>query len=184
MTHFEQDTSPKEKDEEVKTPGQKKEDEIFELKNEFNGQINQLEEQLLRVMADAENRCRRMEKEAADRVRYGLAPFATALLTVADNLDRALESFRRHPNGDQDAEKDPVYLGVEMTKKELEKVFQEFHIRKVEALGCAFNPEIHQAMAEKRDTALENGFVVEVFQNGYMLHERLLRPALVSIAVS
>ncbi len=137
----------------------------------------------LRACADLENMRRRREKEMEEYAQYGHMVFAKELLAVADNLDRALLSV-----SSSDAHESAMkafYDGVCLTQKTLEKVFATFHITKIQALNMPFSPLYHEAVGEKAPSPghdIPDGNIVEVLQDGYLLKDRVLRPAMVMVA--
>ena len=134
----------------------------------------------LRALAEHENVRRRLEKEKEDQVKYSVFRFAKEMLSVADNLSRALESVPASLSSDEKIE--PFYKGVVMTLDEISRIFTLFGIEKVQAVGLPFDPHSHQVMFEKEDEDVAPFTIVEVLQEGYILHGRLLRPALVGVA--
>lgn len=139
-----------------------------------------LRDRLLRALADAENTRRRAERSVEDARQYAVADFARELLTVADNLQRAIAAAERESSGpSSDAS---LLEGVRATQRMLLAVFERFGIRKIEALGAAFDPTLHEAVMELDDPAQAPGAVVQVMEDGYMIRDRLLRPARVAIA--
>lgn len=127
----------------------------------------------LRMAAEAENTRRRLERDKADAVQYAAAAFARDMLAVADNLARALEAL-----ADADG---PLKAGLEATQRELHAIFERHGIRRVESVGLPLDPNSHQAMVEVESEA-EPGIVVSELQSGWTMKDRLLRPALVSVA--
>ncbi|MEE8623224.1 MAG: nucleotide exchange factor GrpE [Alphaproteobacteria bacterium] len=148
---------------------------------EFEAEVADLKDRLLRSMAELENFRRRTEKEREDVMNYAISIFARDMLTVADNLRRALESIPAEARGDDD-NLDSLAAGIELTERELLAAFERHGIKKVEALGEMFNHDLHQAMFELEDREKPAGTVVEVMQPGYLLKDRLLRPAMVVLA--
>jgi molecular chaperone GrpE len=142
----------------------------------------QLKDQLLRALADTENLRRRAEREREDTSKYAIATLARDILSVADNLRRALEAMPadQAPN---DAARN-LLAGVEATERELLGIFERRGIKRIEPLGERFDPNFHQAMFEVPNSGQEPGTVVQVLQPGYIIHDRLLRPALVGVAKS
>lgn len=132
----------------------------------------------LRAEAEKENLRKRIEKEKDDQVKYALFRFAKELIVIADNLDRALVNIPE----DLTQGSAQFYQGVKMTSHEINRVFKEFGIQKIDALGHSFDPHYHQVIFEKEDNTCEARTILEVLQEGYKLHERLLRPALVSVS--
>ena len=147
--------------------------------DQINGEEN-FKDKWLRALAEHENSRRRMEKEKEDQVKYSVFRFAKEMLNVADNLSRALESVPVNLSSDEKIE--PFYKGVVMTLDEISRIFTLFGIEKVQAVGLPFDPHSHQVMFEKEDEDVAPFTVVEVLQEGYILHGRLLRPALVGVA--
>ena len=134
----------------------------------------------LRALAEHENLRRRLEKEKEDQVKYSVFRFAKEIVGIADNLSRALESVS--PSLASEEKIEPFYKGVGMTLDEIFRIFALFGIEKVEALGLPFDPHSHQVMFEKEDEDVPPFTVVDVLQDGYLLHGRLLRPALVGVS--
>jgi molecular chaperone GrpE len=138
-------------------------------------------EQLLRQLAETENVRRRAKREREDTIRYGASALARDLLNVADNLQRALKSVPEEARETDETIKNLV-IGVELTEKELLGALQKQGVEKVEPLGEKFSYDRHQAMFEVPGTDKPAGTVVEVMQPGYVMHDRLLRPAMVGVA--
>ncbi|MFN7174930.1 MAG: nucleotide exchange factor GrpE [Thermaurantiacus tibetensis] len=134
-------------------------------------------DQALRAIAEAQNTRTRLEREKADAVAYAAAAFARDMLVVADNLERALAAMPKEP----DETLKPLLAGLEATQREMLQVFERHGIRRVEAVGRPLDPNQHQAMVEVESEA-EPGTVVAELQAGWLLKDRLLRPALVSVA--
>jgi molecular chaperone GrpE len=141
-----------------------------------------LKDRLLRTLAEMENLRRRTEREIAESRQYAVANFARDLLGVADNMQRALGTL----SADFRDQADPVVKshieGVELTERELIKVMEKHGVRKFDPQGQKFDPNLHQAMFEVPDPSVPAGTVVQVVQPGYMIAERMLRPALVGVA--
>lgn len=135
----------------------------------------------LRALADAENTRRRAERDLGEARRYGAAGLARDLLTVADNLRRALDSVAGEAPEGGEAAKNFV-VGVEMIERELLTAFEKHGIRRLDPLGEKFDPEYHQAMYELETAERPAGTVAEVLQPGYVMHDRLLRAAMVAVA--
>lgn len=146
----------------------------------LKAEIAALKDQLLRAVAETENVRRRTAREREETAKYAITAFARELLPVADNLRRALEAV------DGEARKDSRFAGliegIEMTERELLGVLERHGIRKIEPLGEKFDHNYHQAMFEVTETDQPSGTVVQVMQPGYLIAERLLRPALVGVA--
>lgn len=146
-----------------------------------------LKDKLLRTLADMENLRRRTEREVADARNYGISSFARDLLAVADNMRRALETVAdaQRDNADQgnaDQANKAFIEGVELTERELNKALEKNGIRRIEPQGEKFDPNLHQAMYEVPDASVPAGCVAQVMQPGYLIGERVLRPALVGVS--
>ena len=146
-------------------------DEAAEMKN-----------RLLRALADMENLRKRTEREVADARQYGISSFARDILSVADNFRRALESIGPELRNSEEPAVTSLIEGVELTERDLQKALEKNGIRKIEPLGEKFDPNLHQAMYEVPDASVPSGSVVQVIQPGYVIGERILRPAMVAIA--
>jgi molecular chaperone GrpE len=129
-----------------------------------------------------ENLRQRTAREVADTRAYGISAFARDILAVADNMDRALQALDVELREKADAGIKALLDGVELTERELHKVLDKHGVRKFEPVGEKFDPNLHQAMFEIPDPTLPAGTVAQVVQPGYMIGERMLRPALVGIA--
>ena len=168
----------KEAEEEISEEKQEEEkpscdDEIEQLKAENR----QLKEDFLRAYADAENTKKRCAQEIEKNNKYAISSFAKDLLTVADNLHRALEAVDNQKNSDCEA----LRKGVELTENELTKVFNKFGIKKMEILGTIFDPNYHQVIQEVEDKTKPNGTIIAELQTGYMINDRILREAMVVV---
>ena len=135
----------------------------------------------LRLLAEMENLRRRTEREIADARVYGVTGFARDVLAVADNMHRALETLGPELRNAADAKLKALIEGVELTERELMKVLEKNGVKKFSPEGEKFDPNVHQAMYEVQDTPLPPGHVAQVIQAGYMLGDRILRPALVGV---
>ena len=142
----------------------------------------ELKDRLLRTLAEMENMRRRADREIADSRQYAVANFARDLLGVADNMQRALGTL----SADFRDQADPVVKshieGVELTERELVKVMEKHGIKRFDPQGQKFDPNLHQAMMQVPDSSVPDGTVVQVMQPGYMIAERVLRPALVGVS--
>ena len=140
-----------------------------------------LKNQLLRALADAENARRRARKDVEEARAYAISRFAQDLLGVGDNLSRALESIPAEQRKSDDAVK-AIADGIEMTAREFEAVLGRHGITRIDPLGEKFDYNLHQALFETAETDQPDGTVVQVFQTGYKIGERLLREAMVGVA--
>jgi len=141
-----------------------------------------LKDQILRTLAEMENLRRRTEREVQDAKRYAVAGFARDALTVGDNLRRALEAVPAETRAAADAIVAALLDGVEMTERELLKALEKHGVRRIDPTGERFDPNLHQAMFEIPNPAVPSGTVVQVLQAGYVIGDRVLRPALVGVA--
>ena len=144
-----------------------------------DAELAELKDRMLRAAAEAENSRRRLERDKADAVAYATTGFARDLLGVADNLRRAVESIPAAARED-DAVKG-IVTGVEMTEKELQTVLGRHGVSRIESIGKKLDPNRHQAMLEVEHDD-EPGTIILELQAGYVIKDRLLRPALVSVA--
>ncbi len=140
-----------------------------------------LKDQLLRALAEAENTRRRAQREREESARYAAAPLARDVLPVADNLARALAAVPAEALAKDEALKNLVE-GIAATERQLQSALERHNIKMVDALGEKFDSHRHQAMYEMPAEGKPAGTIVQVLQKGYMLHDRLLRPALVGVA--
>ena len=141
-----------------------------------------MKNRLLRALADMENLRKRTEREVADARQYGISSFARDILSVADNFRRALESIGPELRNSEEPAVTSLIEGVELTERDLQKALEKNGIRKIEPMGEKFDPNLHQAMYEVPDASVPSGSVVQVIQPGYVIGERILRPAMVAIA--
>ena len=148
----------------------------------LESEIARLKDQLLRALAESENVRRRSQRDREEQVRYAAAGLARDLLNVADNLRRALDAVPAAALESDEALK-TLADGVALTERELLAAFERNAIRKVEPpSGARFDAHLHQAMFEVPNTGQPSGTVVEVMQPGWIMHDRLLRPAMVAVA--
>jgi len=131
----------------------------------------------LRVSAEFENYQKRAAREMNDFRKFANERFVKAMLPVVDNLDRAIESSSNDKHADRS-----MLEGVNMTLKEILKVFEQFNVKPFESLGKSFDPSLHQAVMQEETEAHPENSVVKELQKGYMMHDRLLRPAMVVVS--
>jgi molecular chaperone GrpE len=137
--------------------------------------------QWLRALAEAENVRRRLQRERDDAVKYAITGFAKDLLPVADNLRRALAAIPQEALDNDEALRN-LATGVEMTERLLQAALERHNLKRIEPLGEKFDSNLHQAMYEVPDSGQPAGTIVQVLEAGYLLHDRLVRPALVAVA--
>ena len=150
------------------------------LENNLKKKIEELNDKLLRSLAENQNLRKIHEKEREDLIKYSSSSFAREILNLADNLERAFGLFKDNPKFKSDEFKDTM-LGIELIEKELINSFDKNGIKSFESVGKKFDPNFHQALNEV-ESEQEDGMVINEIQKGYMLNDRLLRPALVSIS--
>ena len=148
--------------------------------NNLEKKIEELNDKLLRSLAENQNLRKIHEKEREDLIKYSSSSFAREILNLADNLERAFGLFKDNPKFKSDEFKDTM-LGIELIEKELINSFDKNGIKSFESVGKKFDPNFHQALNEV-ESEQEDGMVINEIQKGYMLNDRLLRPALVSIS--
>jgi molecular chaperone GrpE len=143
-------------------------------------ELEEVRQHVLYAQAETQNVRRRLEQEKQTAAAYAATGFARDMLSVKDNLDRALAAVP--PELRDDDRLKPLIAGIEVTARELDSVFQRNGVTRVEALGQPLDPHRHQAMVEIPSDAAEPGTIVQEMQAGYMFKDRLLRPALVGVA--
>src|SRR3954463_6422069 len=164
-------------------PARAEETKIAELVEPLARESAEYKDKALRTLAEMENLRRRTEREVADSRAYGIASFARDILAVADNMDRSLQALDAELGETANAGVKALLDGVELTERELHKVLEKHGVKKFEPQhGEKFDPNLHQAMFELPDPSLPAGSVAQVVQAGYMIGERMLRPALVAVS--
>ena len=144
--------------------------------------VQDLRDKYLRAVAEADNVRKRAERDVADARTYGIAGFARDIISVSDNLSRALEAIEPEARASAEGTLKALLDGVDLTRRELEKALKKQGVRPLDPKGEKFDPHFHQAMYEVPDADAAPGTVVEVMQTGYAIGERVLRPALVAVA--
>jgi len=147
------------------------------------GQLDELNDRLLRMAAEMENLRKRSLKEREDAIKYSTTKFARDIITVADDLERAIESVKEIDFETNDAMK-TLYDGVELTLRSLTQIFSRNGIERFDPLGEKFDPTMHEAMFEVPNSENESGIVVHLVEPGYRLNDRILRPARVGVSKS
>ena len=151
-----------------------------ELEENLRDEIEQLRDEKLRLLADMENLRKRSDRERMDSIRYGNTNFARDILSLGDNLSRALDAIPK------DAEKTETITnlinGLRMVQREFTSILEKHGIKKIEALNQRFDHNFHQAMMEIESEEVEEGIVIQEIQSGYNMHDRLLRPSMVGVA--
>ena len=157
----------KEQKEKVETPEEK---------------LKSTQEKLLRSMAEMENQRRRFEKEKQEAFEFGGFNFAAESLSLIDNIDRAIISFKNDESLKNNKDLNKIIDGIEIVKKDLVSTFKKNGVEQIECINKKFDPNFHQAMLEVENNTKEPGTVVQEIQKGYMMKNRLLRPSLVGVA--
>ena len=151
-----------------------------ELEESLRDEIEQLRDEKLRLLADMENLRKRSDRDRMDSIRYGNINFARDILSLGDNLSRALDAIPK------DAEKTETITnlinGLRMVQREFTSILEKHGIKKIEALNQRFDHNFHQAMMEIESEEVEEGIVIQEIQSGYNMHDRLLRPSMVGVA--
>lgn len=148
---------------------------------ELEALVEELKKEKLLALAEAENATRRADKRIADNAKYAVSNIAKALLQVADNLGRALMAAPAELRAAHETLRN-LATGVELTGKELETVLENQGVRRMNPLNQPFDANFHNAIQEVDNPSVPAGTIVQVFQDGYMMHDRLLRPAMVVIS--
>ena len=170
-----------------KTNEQDKKQESKEVKDSFKNpsiekKLKETEDKLLRSLAEIENQRRRFEKEIKDAFEFGSFNFAKESLAILDNLERAKIAIKNDEILKSNKDLNKFLENISIVEKDLISIFEKNRIIKLITKGKKFDPNLHQAMTEIEDDKCEAGTVVQEIQCGYMLGERLLRPALVGVA--
>ena len=139
------------------------------------------QEKLLRTMAEMENQRRRFEKENQEAFEFGGFNFARESLSLLDNIDRAIISFKNDENLKNNKNLNKIIDSIEIVKQDLVSIFKKNGITPIECMNKKFNPNFHQAMLELEDNTKDTGTVVQEIQKGFMMKDRLLRPSLVGV---
>lgn len=165
---------------ETEAKGGRKSDAIKKLKETLKTREQEAKEaydRFLRVSAEFENYKKRASREMSDFRKYANEALIKELLTVVDNLERAVTSAETG-----DASQDIVLEGVRLTLKDILRIFEKFGVKPIEALDQTFDPTYHQAVMQKASEGCSEQSVLEELQRGYMIHDRLLRPAMVVVS--
>jgi molecular chaperone GrpE len=139
-------------------------------------------DKMLRTLAEMENLRKRTSREVADARTYGITGFARDVLDIADNLQRALDALPAEARDAADPGLKALIEGVELTERSLLNTLEKNGVKKFDPSGSKFDPNFHQAMYEVPDPSVPAGTVVQVMQSGFMIGERILRPALVGVS--
>ena len=153
---------------------------LAETVAKLNEELETARQEVLYARAETQNVRRRMEKDIADTRAYSATGFARDILSVSDNLSRAIDSIPEELR--EDAKFKGLVAGIEATQRELDRVFGQHGVTRVAAMGLPLDPNVHQALMEIPSDEAEPGTVVQEMQAGYLIRDRLLRPALVGVA--
>lgn len=148
---------------------------------ELEGQIADLTDRLLRAHADMDNMRKRTEKEKVDTAKYAINKFATDMIGVADNFQRALAAVPTEAAG-QDGALKSLLEGVVMIERAFDQALERHNVKKINPAGEQFNPHLHQAVMEAQNPEVAAGTILQVYEVGYCIEDRLLRPASVVVA--
>lgn len=148
------------------------------LLEEKEKEVATLKDQSLRALAEVENIRRRAERDQQDTAKYAVSKFASDLVAVLENLQRAIDAVPA------DQKSSPLAVGVEMTLKELLGAFEKHGIKRIDPAGQKFDHNFHQAISQVENAEVEAGTVLQVVQAGYVIHDRLLRPAMVVVSTN
>jgi molecular chaperone GrpE len=154
--------------------------DLGEALAKLKGDLETARQEVLYARAETQNVRRRLEKDIADTRAYAATGFARDILSVSDNLVRAIESIPQDLRDDDKFK--GLVAGIEATQRELERVFSQHGVTRVAAKGLPLDPNVHQAMMEIPSDDAEPGTVIQEMQAGYLIRDRLLRPALVGVA--
>ena len=158
----------------------KKESSKINLKS-LRNELKKAKENNLRYLAEIDNLTKRFDKEREDTFKYAVTEFANEIILVADNFLRVTESISLINKDDKDKVK-PLIEGVDLIFKDFLKTLEKFEIKTIDCLGKKFDPNFHQAISEEVNNNKESGEIIKVIQTGYLIKDRLLRPASVVIA--
>ena len=156
-------------------------EQALSIEETLQKEINHMKDQLLRSLAEAENIRKRTQREKEEARQYAVTNFARDLLNIADNLNRALQVMPSEQEEVLPAVKS-LMEGVQLTQRELEAIFSRQGIKRISPLGEKFDHNFHQAMFETETEDQEAGIITQVLQDGYVIYDRLLRPAMVGVA--
>jgi molecular chaperone GrpE len=157
-------------------------EQLHALVQALSAENTELKDQRLRALAELENTRRRAERERQDALQYAVTRFARDMLTVADNFSRALAACPKESRDAADPQVKAVIEGVEVTERQLLATLENYGVKIIDTTDAKFDPNLHQAVAEVPGEGKPAGTVVHVIQTGYTIAERLLRPAMVTVA--
>ncbi len=177
----------KNNDDKVSNPGENDHNENIEKEDEKKvvapeDKIKELEDKLTRAFAEMENQRRRYEREKDDAFEYGGFTFARETLNLLDNLDRSKISLENDVKLKNSDSLKKIFEHLDIIKKDMVSIFKKNNIEQIETINKKLDPNFHQAMMEVEDASKDPGTIVQEIQTGFMMKERLLRPALVAVS--
>ena len=177
--NLEESNSTKNDESQVEADSTEEENEESE-EERLQEEIRTLKEDKIRVLAEMENLRKRFDREKIDSIKYGSVNFARDILSPGDNLERALSAINQEEDHPQSIKN--LIEGLKMVQKEFSSALEKNGISKINSMNEKFDPNLHQAMMEVERDDLDEGIVVQEIQTGYMMHDRLLRPAMVGVS--
>jgi len=177
--NLEESNSTKNDEPQVEADSTEEENEESE-EDRLQEEIRTLKEDKIRVLAEMENLRKRFDREKIDSIKYGSVNFARDILSPGDNLERALSAINQEEDHPQSIKN--LIEGLKMVQKEFSSALEKNGISKINSMNEKFDPNLHQAMMEVERDDLDEGIVVQEIQTGYMMHDRLLRPAMVGVS--
>ena len=177
--NLEESNSTKNDETQVEADSTEEENEESE-EERLQEEVRTLKEDKIRVLAEMENLRKRFDREKIDSIKYGSVNFARDILSPGDNLDRALSAINQEEDHPQSIKN--LIEGLKMVQKEFSSALEKNGISKINSMNEKFDPNLHQAMMEVERDDLDEGIVVQEIQTGYMMHDRLLRPAMVGVS--
>ena len=177
--NLEESNSTKNDETQVEADSTEEENEESE-EERLQEEVRTLKEDKIRVLAEMENLRKRFDREKIDSIKYGSVNFARDILSPGDNLERALSAINQEEDHPQSIKN--LIEGLKMVQKEFSSALEKNGISKINSMNERFDPNLHQAMMEVERDDLDEGIVVQEIQTGYMMHDRLLRPAMVGVS--
>ena len=177
--NLEESNSTKNDETQVEADSTEEENEESE-EERLQEEVRTLKEDKIRVLAEMENLRKRFDREKIDSIKYGSVNFARDILSPGDNLERALSAINQEEDHPQSIKN--LIEGLKMVQKEFSSALEKNGISKINSMNEKFDPNLHQAMMEVERDDLDEGIVVQEIQTGYMMHDRLLRPAMVGVS--
>tara|TARA_Y100001970_G_scaffold280764_1_gene390282 strand:- start:645 stop:1316 length:672 start_codon:yes stop_codon:yes gene_type:complete len=177
--NLEESNSTKNDEPQVEADSTEEENEESE-EERLQEEVRGLKEDKIRVLAEMENLRKRFDREKIDSIKYGSVNFARDILLPGDNLERALSAINQEEDHPQSIKN--LIEGLKMVQKEFSSALEKNGITKINSMNEKFDPNLHQAMMEVERDDLDEGIVVQEIQTGYMMHDRLLRPAMVGVS--